>query len=144
MGEFPGKVRIIFRHFPLAGHPWSPLAHRAAECANKAGHFWDYYDRLYNEQQNWSGMANPTQTFFEYAKDYGMNLDQFAQCIVNPETTQIILKERQEGERLKITSTPTFFINGDNRFAGAVELQNKGIEFIRQVLNSSQEKKTAA
>src|SRR4051812_21808433 len=37
--DYPGKVQIVFHHFPLPGHKWSGISHQSAECANKFGHF---------------------------------------------------------------------------------------------------------
>ena len=69
LDSYPDKIRFVFRHFPLQGHRWSGIAHQAAECSNKFGYFWEYHDRLYAEQAQWSVSPDPTQTFLEYARD---------------------------------------------------------------------------
>ncbi len=61
---YPGKIRFAFRHFPLPGHRWSPLAHQAAECAARKGKFWEFHDRLYANQQIWSQAPNAAEFFF--------------------------------------------------------------------------------
>ncbi len=131
--EYPNQVRLVFRHFPLSGHKWSALAHQAAECANPSGHFWDFHDRLYAEQPVWSVQADPTETFLTYAKDSGLNLDSFAACLTDPSVRNRIEEERARGDSLKVSSTPTFFINGE-RLVGPAELQTRGEEMIRREL----------
>ena len=130
IADHPGEIRLAFRHFPLAGHPWSALAHQAAECANQSGRFWDYHDRLFAEQSRWSASASsPVETFLHYAADLGLDLDAFASCLTDARIGEKILQEKTRGDKIKITATPTFFING-KRLVGPQELQGKGREMI--------------
>ena len=130
--SYPGKVRLVFRHFPLGGHQWAAMAHQAAECANRAGYFWEFHDRLYREQASWSA-SNPLETFVRYARDLGIDLNAFAACMADERVTRQIQAERAEGEVLQVKSTPTFFINGE-RFVGAVDLEIKGKEKLASLL----------
>ncbi len=116
--KYPREVQINFKHFPLAMHKWAPLAHQAAECAHQAGKFWEYHDRLYEDQENWSKLENPSGQFAIYATKLGLDADAFVACLQNPKITEMINKERAEGQAVKVQSTPTFFI-GNDRFVGA-------------------------
>ncbi len=50
-----GKVNMTFRHYPLTSiHPNAETAHRASECANEQGKFWEYHDILFQMQPDWS------------------------------------------------------------------------------------------
>lgn len=131
--EYDGKVRIIFRHFPLPGHRWAGLAHQAAECANQQGKFWEMHDRLYAEQAAWSVLNDPIETFFRYAKDLNLPLETFGACLTDAKVRDEVLDDKRKGENLRVNSTPTFFINGE-RYVGPVEFQTKGIEVIRKTL----------
>lgn len=119
--KYPGKVRIVFRHFPLAGHQWSAIAHHAAECANRQGRFWDYQDMLFAKQPEWSLPENPTAKFIGYAKDSGLNLDPFAACLSDQSVQEIVVREKAMGKESQVTSTPTFFVNGV-RAVGHIQL----------------------
>lgn len=130
---YPGKIRFSFRHFPLQSHRWSPIAHSAAECAAQKDSFWEYHDMLYLNQTAWSASANPTEDFFRMAKDLGLDLDAFAACIENPKIKEAILRERAQGDALKIQATPTFFINGE-RVVGPLEFKIKADAIIRRLL----------
>ena len=134
LDDFPGQIYFTFRHFPLAGHPWSMIAHQAAECANRGGKFWEYHDRLYREQAVWSASTtSPSEFFLKYARDLDLNLDTFAACMTDQALTVKILEERAEGERFQVKSTPTFFVNGE-RIVGGVELAAKAHDMIRQIV----------
>ena len=133
LSTYPNDVQLVFRHFPLPGHLWSGVAHQAAECANEAGRFWDYHDRLYAEQSKWSGTVNPTETFLTYARDMGFNLHKFAACLSDQTITRRIIDEKQKGNSLKVSSTPTFVIQGE-RLVGPVEFDTKAEVVIRRLL----------
>ncbi len=138
LAAHPEKVRVLFFHFPLSAHRFSPLAHQAAECAARQGHFWPYHDKLYAKQSEWTVVASPTELLLEYARDQGMDLDRFAACLTNAEVALSVQEDRRYGDALRVNSTPTFFINGE-RFVGGVELAKGGAERIEKILG---EKKT--
>lgn len=135
LARYPDQVKLIFKHFPLRGHPWALLAHQAAECAHREGRFWDYHDRLYAEQEHWSKSTNPAEDFLRYAREVGLELEPFASCLTREEVRQAILADKREGQKLKISSTPTFFING-TRIVGHVELKREGEKIMNDLLSS--------
>lgn len=137
LSDYPEQIRFIFHHFPLPGHPWSGLAHQAAECAGLGGKFWEYHDKLYDEQPVWSGSGNPTEFFLGYARNLGMDLDGFAACLSDEKIRRRILLDKGRGEGLKVQSVPTFFINGE-RLVGPVEFENRGKAKIESVLGKPQ------
>lgn len=130
---YPGKIQLTFRHFPLAVHQWAGPAHQAAECAHEQGNFWEYHDRLYGEQPVWSSSNDPTEIFLRYARDLGLDLDRFGLCLVDERIKRRILEEREKGRSLQVSSTPTFFFNGE-RVVGPVEFGVKGKQVVRQAL----------
>ncbi len=143
MERFGDKTSLTFRHFPLAAHQGSPLAHQAAECADRQQKFWDYHDRLFAEQNQWAAAPNPSELFLTYAKDLGLDLDAFALCLADPKIRQPILSDKAEGESAQIKSTPTFFINGQ-RAVGLIELQKKMQEMTGVPLSPAPASETAA
>lgn len=113
LDQYPGKIRLIFQHFPLEAHAWSPLAHRAAECAAEQNRFWPYHDRLYAAQSEWSkSPAAPLEAFLRYAKEEGLALDDFARCLGEGKVDQKIREEKSAGLGVGVRSTPSFFVNG--------------------------------
>lgn len=131
--DYPGKVSLVFRHFPLRGHLWSHVVHQAAECAGEQKRFWEYHDRLYQDQQKWSGPDNPTETLIVYARDLGLDLDRFGACLADESIKNRIQAQKETGSELNVKSTPTFFVNGE-MMAGGRELLNRGVQLVREEL----------
>ncbi|MBT5032766.1 MAG: DsbA family protein [Proteobacteria bacterium] len=109
-------VRWVYRHFPLETiHPLANRAAQASECASDQDRFWEYADLLF-ETQNPFGEAE----FLNLAISARLNLDQFAECLGNDKYAGYVLEQIDEGNRLKISGTPTYFINGE-RHTGLAE-----------------------
>lgn len=131
--DYAKKIRLVYRHFPLSGHTWAGPAHQAAECAKPRGKFWEYHQKLYTRQEQWSALPDPLETFMQYAQELGISPDWFAACLTDLEVQQQILAEKKFGMEVEVKSTPTFFINSE-RVVGPLELANRGPELIRQIL----------
>lgn len=103
-----GKVKWVFRDFPIAGlHPAAPKAHEAARCAAEQGKFWEYHDLLFEK----SPRQAPDE-LKQYAKDLKLDAASFVQCLDSGKHEAEVTRDIQEGSRLGVTGTPTFFING--------------------------------
>ncbi len=125
--EYPDKIRLTYQHFPLQAHPWSGLAHQAAECAAQQNHFWPYHDRLYREQAGWSQNSPdkpPLEFFIRYAEEEKLDVSVFSRCLLDLKVTKTIREESLAGEGLGVRSTPTFFVNGE-AILGVTKLQEK-------------------
>jgi protein-disulfide isomerase/uncharacterized membrane protein len=119
------EVRVVFRNYPLdsscnpsvsrAVHPNACLAAAAAECANRAGRFWEYHDVLFENQQQLD-----RQSLLRHARELGLPLDAFRTCLDDPATMARVRHDIQAGDRVGVESTPTLFING-RRLQGALE-----------------------
>lgn len=133
LAKYPEDVKLIFRHYPLSGHLWSGLAHQAAECALRQRKFWEYHDKLFGTQKDWSGPVQPTETFLKFAKELGLDLDAFAACLADPAVTETVNAEKKMGDDLQVRSTPTLFINGE-RLVGPVEIKVKAEVMVRKIL----------
>lgn len=111
--KYKGKLTFQFRHFPLVEiHQNALVAARAAEAADKQGKFWEMYNVLYTAQQEWSKLTDPTATFESYAKQIGLNVDQFKNDMKSEEINSLVQADRNEAKRLGFTSTPTFVLDG--------------------------------
>lgn len=120
-----GKIRVTFRHFPLPMHALAVPAATAAECAGKAGKFWEYADMLFENQKEWSTSARARETFASYAKTLNINAEQFDACFGNIETRRLIQREGLSAQYRGIDSTPTFFVNGRKLSGGAGGLRDE-------------------
>jgi protein-disulfide isomerase len=113
--QYPDDVRFIYRDFPLTDlHPIAQKAAEAGECAQDQGRFWEYHDKLY---QNQSSLTE--ERLLEFADELNMNPFQFQACLDSGRYSQEVLDDLQDGVDAGVRGTPTFFING-NRIAGAI------------------------
>lgn len=135
MEEYREAVQIIYNDFPLVrAHPHAFPAAEAAQCAFSQGKFWEYHDLLFEGQDVWSGSADPQSNFTGYAREAGLDIEQFSRCLANRETRKAVQEDVTEGETLRIRSTPTFFINNTrlvgpptyNNFKEVIEAQMRG------------------
>jgi protein-disulfide isomerase len=111
---FPDKVRVYFKDFPLDSiHNWARTAAIAGRCIyhQKPAAFWDYFDWVYENQQN-LGADNFSSKFQSFVADKGLDSMQLGRCTESKSTDAEINKEVAEGHTLQISATPTVFLNG--------------------------------
>jgi protein-disulfide isomerase len=107
LAKYPDRVRVVFRDFPIPSlHPDAPLAHEAARCAGEQGQFWPYHDLLF-ERTNVNATA-----LKQYAADIKLDEKKFAECLDSGRARAAVSADMEEGTRLGVSGTPTFFING--------------------------------
>ncbi len=107
------NVNFIYKDFPLNGEQ-SILASEASYCAQKQNKFWEYHDTLYN---NWGGENTGwiTENVLQgFARDVGLNMDEFSQCLENSEYRQKVLDNEQFAREIGINATPSFLIFNDS------------------------------
>ena len=108
MNAYQGKIRFVYRDFPLTGiHAEASPAAEAADCAGEQGEYWPYHDKLFN-----GGLTLSSNTFIKYASDVDLDLDQFRNCINTNKYQDAVEDNYNFAYNLGISSTPTFFING--------------------------------
>jgi protein-disulfide isomerase len=113
MQEEP-KVKLIFENFPLETiHKWAFLGARYVDCVGRENPdaVWKFISTVY-EHQGEITPENADSMLKGYAKDAGANPDAVAACAAKPETEKRIRESMALGDKLSVTSTPTFFING--------------------------------
>ena len=111
----PDRVRFIYRDFPLTEiHPIAQKAAEAGECAQDQGRFWEYHDKLYQNQFDLSH-----ERLYDFAEQLGMNATQFRSCLDSDRYRDEVINDYQEGVEAGVRGTPTWFING-NRISGSI------------------------
>jgi len=106
-------IQFQFRNFPLQQiHKNARAASRAAEAAAKQGKFWEMHDLLYGQQSSWEQSSAVNTIFEQYAKQLGLNVDQYKKDFASNEVNDIINADFNEGTRLGVESTPTFLLQG--------------------------------
>jgi protein-disulfide isomerase len=109
-----GKVRIVFRYFPLRIHPWANSAAQMSECASslKGSAFWQLHDFFFSNQEtlNVSNVRDKTVAFVATHTDLDIGL--FEDCVDNHLSAPRIKGDLDLGIQNKVHATPTFFVNG--------------------------------
>ncbi len=107
--DYGDSVRIVFKHLPLEIHPDARAAHAAAEAAHRQGKFWAMHDRIFLNQRD----LRP-ETLEGYAKEIGLDLDRYRKDVVSADVKKAIEADLEQAQKLGVTGTPSFFINGRN------------------------------
>ena len=111
--EYDGKVKITFKQLPLQIHDWAKKASIASLCAYDQGNdkFWAFHDKIFDNQKKIQ-LANADETFNTYAKELGLNMQEFDKCLGSPEVAARVDAEMKEAEAIGVRSTPTFVVDG--------------------------------
>lgn len=113
MREQGGRVRLVFKDFPLDFHAGARPAAEAARCAGLAGRYWEYHDLLFVAQPDFG-----REDLVRYADRLGLEREAFTACLTGGRFRDAVEQDVSEGKALGVTGTPTFFING-RRLVGA-------------------------
>ena len=105
-----GKVRLIYRDFPLSFHQDAQKAAEATEIARELGgegKFWEMHDKIFENQQ-----AIAIEDLLGYAEEIGLNKNKFEEILNSNKYQNEVQKDFQDGQKAGVQGTPTFFING--------------------------------
>jgi protein-disulfide isomerase len=115
-----GKVRFIFREFPL--DPIAAGASMLARCADK-DKFFPMIETLFQLQRQWA-VEKPIPPLMAIAKQAGFTEQSFNACISNKKMLdQIQAEQKRASEKFGVNSTPTIFVNGKKQ-NGAVSIED--------------------
>src|SRR6266404_2570500 len=108
-----GKLRYVFREFPLDIKP--AAGSMLARCIAKddAGKYFAVIDMLFKQQNDWV-TKNTTETLTRIGKQAGLSQQAAEDCLKDQALLDKIAADQKfANEVLKVNSTPTFFINGE-------------------------------
>ena len=110
--EYGDRVTFVVRYLPLHGN--SVEAAKAAEAAGEQGEFEAMYKALIENSAEWSHQeTSQREAFFGYAEELGLDMERFEQVYDDPATLERIEQSAADAEALGVTSTPTFFVDGE-------------------------------
>ena len=106
--ELPGKLRFVFRHFPLnEEHPHAQHAAEVAEAAAAQGKFWEMHNLLFQRQA-----ALADEDLLKYARDLGLDGARVRSELDGHVYAARVREDVMSGTRSGVTGTPRFCING--------------------------------
>ena len=125
-------MQVVWRDFPLSIHNRAQAAAEAAQCANAQGKFWEYHDKVFENQAKLQDADLKS-----YAAAVGLDTSAFEQCFSTGRFRNDVNRDLEEGSRFGVSGTPAFFVNGRflsggqpyEAFAQVIdeELKKKGI-----------------
>jgi len=109
-----GKIKFVYRDFPLPFHPAAQPSAEAAECAHEQGKFWEYHDKMFTEEakQGDGTVVYGVKELKLWAKQIGLNEATFNQCVDSHKYKAEVEKDSADGTLAGVNGTPSFFVNG--------------------------------
>jgi protein-disulfide isomerase len=135
--QFGSQVSLVYKDFPLPMHPLAARAAEAAHCAGVQGKFWEFHDSLFQSKRlQMSDLKQQART---------LKLDpvRFDQCLESGEQAAPVKKDSQEGLRLGLQGTPSFFING-HFMSGAIGYPKLRETVLQELGGTTGKRQTAA
>ena len=109
LARFDGRLRVVYRHFPLEHvHTHALQAALAAEAAGAQGKFWPMHDLLFENQSH----LEPHQLRGYAQRRLELDMTRYDADIIDGIYLQRVREHIEGGERSGVRATPTFFING--------------------------------
>ena len=113
--KYAKQIRFVFRNYPLAsGHPNAKAAAAAVEAAGLQGKYWEMQNKIYESQSDWGSLdgTERTDTFAAFAKGLDINTSQFKSDMASAEVSSKIAFDYALGVKVKVSETPSFYLNG--------------------------------
>ena len=126
--KYPGKVKLVFKNFPIRSHKYAVKAAVAALAAERQEKFWEFHDTLF---KNYNRLND--QKIQEIVGLLGLDETKFKEQQKNPAITERIRQDYEEGIRLGVRGTPTLFINGK-------KLRDRGTKSMEAVVEKELQK----
>ncbi len=107
LAKYPGKIKLVYRDYPLPMHPRAPKAAEAAHCAGDQGKYWEMHDKLFSP-----GTKLEVADLKVHAREVGLDGAKFDKCLDSGEKAKDVEANRKAGDEAGVSGTPAFFING--------------------------------
>jgi len=115
LNKYPQDVKLVWKDLPIPDlYPEADLAHLAARCAQTQGKFWEYQEKLWQNQADFS-----LKNLKTLGQDIKLNIPQLTECINNKTFQNLIDADIGEAAQLSISGTPHFYVNNQEIFGVA-------------------------
>lgn len=117
--KYPQQVRLVFRHFPLLNlHPQAMVVAQVAEAATQQGKFWPVHDVLFASQSQLNDLSrtdllNKIWELLSVAGIENLDIALLEQNWDEPEIAQLVQNDLNQARELKLSFTPSIFLNGE-------------------------------
>lgn len=104
-----GKVKFVYRDFPLGFHQQAEPAAIAANCAGKQKKYFEFHDKIF---ENGGAAGKSSADYKRWAQELKLDVAQWEKCQSDPAISQEIKKDIRDGSAAGVSGTPGFIING--------------------------------
>jgi protein-disulfide isomerase len=111
---YGGKVRLVYKEYPLPNHRFAQKASEAALCAHDQGKYWEMQDKLFANQE-----ALGVPSLKGYAKQVGLDTARFDRCLDGGDKAEAVAASMRAGDDAGVAGTPAFFVNGRPLYGAA-------------------------
>jgi len=110
-----GKIRFVYRDYPLPFHPAAQASAESAECADDQGKFWEMHDKIFSEQgkQGTGTITYGITDLKKWASQIGLDSVKFNKCLDSGKYKSEVEKDSADGSSYGVSGTPTLFVNGN-------------------------------
>lgn len=115
--RYQGKVRLVYRHFPLGIHANARKAAEASLCAQEQGKFWEMHNAMFDNPRSLTPPGLKS-----LAAGIGLSSDAFNACLDSGRFAAQVDRDLADGEILGVNGTPATFVNG-RMLSGAVPVE---------------------
>jgi len=127
--EFPDKLTVVMRYFPIPSHTNAQNAALAVEAASRQGQLEAMYKRMYATQGEWGeAQESKAEVFRGFASDLGLDLAQYDLDVADPTTLERVKRDFDDGLALGVSGTPTFFLDGEKVSANSPDELRAAVE----------------
>ncbi len=105
--DYPGKVRVVWKNYPLPFHNNAKPAALAALAAGQQGKFWEMHDKLFENQQSLDQAS-----LERHAQSLGLNMAKFKTAMAAPSASAMIDADMKQAAAVEVNGTPATFVNG--------------------------------
>ncbi len=114
-----GVLRVEWRNFPVFGKE-SDRAALAGWAAGRQGKFWKFHELLYSQPRERNSGVFTSDHLVDFAREAGVkDLERFRTDMNSETARDAVRRDKDEGYRLGVTSTPAFLVN-DTPILGAM------------------------
>ncbi len=102
-----GKVKLVYRDYPLPFHPFAEKAAEAANCAGEQGKYFAMHDKIFANQATLN-----EENLKVWGASIGLDANKFNSCLDSGKMAAEIAKDLADGNAAGVSGTPSFFVNG--------------------------------
>jgi protein-disulfide isomerase len=105
--EYPGKLQVVYRDFPLSFHDRAIPAAIAANCAGEQEKYWEMHNILMGNQR-----ALTDENFMTWASQLSLDTGKFTSCLSDPAQAAEVDADFKDGVTAGVNGTPSIYVNG--------------------------------